>query len=331
MKQLVALILCLVAATASADSVERVLDVHVLPGFARLAEETTLLAAVAEAGCDARDPDLRAALNGALRAWAGVSHLRFGPTEAENRAFALAFWPDSRGMTPKALAGLIAAEDPVVRDAQAFAQVSVAARGLYALEFLLYDEDPAGSEAYRCALFRAIARDSAGLAQAMAADWRDRYAALMRAPGPDSPYRSQDEAMQELFKALGTGLQITADLRLGRPLGTFEKPRPTRAEAWRAGLSLPLVIEALQSQRQLALLLAEGDAGLKARLTDAFDRALGDAVVLDDPAFAGVATPAGRIRVEALHQRINEIRQVVAQELGPELGVSAGFNALDGD
>jgi len=331
MKQLVALILCLAAAAASADPVDQVLDVHVLPGFARLADETALLANAADAGCEERYPDLRAALNGALRAWAGVSHLRFGPTEAENRAFALAFWPDSRGMTPKALAGLIAAEDPVVQEAEGFAQVSVAARGLYALEFLLYDEGQAGNDPYHCALIRAIVRDSAGLARAMAADWHDRYAALMRAPGPDSPYRSRDEAMQELFKALGTGLQITADLRLGRPLGSFARPRPNRAEAWRAGLSLLLVIEALHSQRQLALLLAEEDAGLKARLTDAFDRALGDAAALDDPALAGVATPAGRFRVEALQQRVNEIRQVVAQELGPKLGVSAGFNALDGD
>ncbi|MCE8538917.1 imelysin family protein [Ruegeria pomeroyi] len=331
MKQLVALILCLVAATASADPVGRVLDTHVLPGFARLADETALLANATEVACNERDPDLRAALNGALRAWAGVSHLRFGPTEAENRAFALAFWPDSRGMTPKALAGLIAAEDPVVQDAQAFAQVSVAARGLYALEFLLYDEDPTGSDAYRCDLIRAIARDSGGLAQAMAADWHDRYAALMRAPGPDGPYRSQDEAMQELFKALGTGLQITADLRLGRPLGTFDKPRPKRAEAWRAGLSLSLVIAALNSQKQLALMLAEGDAGLQERLGVTFDRVLASAAALDDPALAGVATPDGRVRVEALQQRVNEIRELVAQELGPELGDSAGFNALDGD
>ncbi|HBR37591.1 MAG TPA: peptidase M75, partial [Sulfitobacter pontiacus] len=55
----------------------------------------------------------------AFDAWIAVSHLRFGPSETDNRAFALAFWPDSRGATPKTLAGLITDADPVGRDPQA--------------------------------------------------------------------------------------------------------------------------------------------------------------------------------------------------------------------
>jgi len=58
---------------------------------------------------------------------------------------------------------------------------------------------------------------------------------------------------------------------------------------------------------------------------------MGPAEGLDDPALAGVAEPQGRLRVEALQQSINDIRSLAAAQLGPTLGISAGFNSLDGD
>ena len=93
-------------------------------------------------------------------AWVGVSHLRFGPSEQDDRAFALAFWPDPRGSTPKALAALIRDEDPVVSNPDDFSTVSIAARGFYALEFLLFDPQFATAENtdYLCALIQASSR-----------------------------------------------------------------------------------------------------------------------------------------------------------------------------
>lgn len=321
------------AGMAWADTGNDILDTHVLPGFDRLEARTQALSAMTDADCGTASAPLRGAFTDAVKAWTAVSHLRFGPTEAENRSFALAFWPDNRGLTPKALTGLILTQDQAVSDSTAFAQVSVAARGLYALEYLLFDDRiaTAGTAEYRCALIRAVAADGAGLARDMAADWHDRYAALMRSPGPGGTYQSEAEVLQEFFKALGTGLQMTAELRLGRPLGTYDKPRPLRTEMWRSGLSLDLVRTALTSQRELALLLAKDDADLQMELAAKFDLALETASRIDDPTLAGVANPSGRVRIEALQQRVNEIREAVAKDLGPKLGVSAGFNSLDGD
>ncbi|MEM6371483.1 MAG: hypothetical protein AAF727_01715 [Pseudomonadota bacterium] len=45
----------------------------------------------------------------------------------------------------------------------------------------------------------------------------------------------------------------------------------------------------------------------------------------------GVAEPSGRLRVEVLQQSIDVIRHLLAEEVGPDLGISAGFNSLDGD
>ncbi|MEZ5714917.1 MAG: imelysin family protein [Paracoccaceae bacterium] len=322
------------AAGEHADRIAAVLDRHILPGFTRFAAEAEVLKDAAEADCAPRSPALRAAYHAAFDAWLGVSHLRFGPTEAEDRAFALAFWPDTKGFTPKSLGSLIAAEDPVVNDPAGFDHVSIAARGFFALEFMLYDPGFAdqGRPAYRCALIRAIARDIDANADAILDDWQTRYADLLRNPGKgESPYRSEEEAVQELFKALLAGLQFTSDTRLGRPLGTFDRPRPNRAEAHRSGRPLRDVAMSLEALDALAGLLAQGHPATTAALRAAFDEARSLAAGLDDPTFAGVANPQGRLRVEILQQSIDRIRALSGAELGPFLGVAAGFNALDGD
>ena len=327
-------LLTLTALSAQAGAkADDILDHHVLPGMRTLAETSAALDVAAGADCTADSAALRAAYGAAFDAWIAVSHLRFGPAETQARGFSLAFWPDTRGMTPKTLRSLIADEDPVVESAEGFATVSIAGRGFYALELLLYDPEIAalGDHTYRCALTRAIAGDIAATAADLERDWRDNYAGLMRAPGPDGPYQSDAEVLQEFFKALTTGLEINADLRLGRPMGQIGKPRPMRAEARRSGRSLQHVVVSLTALRDLAARLAAGEDDLSARLDHAFDTALNRAARLDDPVFAGVATPQGRLRVEVLQQAIGAIRTEASQSLGPALGVAAGFNSLDGD
>jgi predicted lipoprotein len=309
------------------------LDTHILPRYTQLAAQSQVLADVAQDECTAGSAALNAAYGDAFDAWIGVSHLRFGPTEVDDRAFALAFWPDSRGVTPRSLLALIASEDPIGLDAAVYTDVSIAARGFYALEFLLYDETVmmAGSDSYRCALIQTVTADIAALTHAIDVEWHETYADLLRYPTITGPYRTDEEAAQELFKAVSTGLEFLGDTRLGRPLGTFDRPRPTRAEVWRSQRSARHVALSLAAVRELALVLAGDDVPLHAAVVDAFDRAQDRVARLDDPAFEGVSDPSGRFFVEVLQQSVSEIRAVVRNDLGPKLGVVAGFNALDGD
>lgn len=321
------------SAQSAADIVAQTVRDHILPGYTTLADTGEALAIAAEENCAPTDPGLRAAYGDAFDAWISVSHLRFGPSEANDRAFALAFWPDTRGLTPRSLRGLIADSDPVVNSAQDFADVSIAARGFYAMEFMLYDAQTQalGDADYRCQLVHVMAADIAALSRDLLADWQNGYSAAMQAHGANSPYRTQDEAVQEVFKALTYGLQFTADTRLGRPLGTFDAPHPKRAEAWRSGRPLRNVVLSLEALGDLADILAQGDDALTQSLQGAFQAALAQARELDDPLFAGVADPQARLRVEALQQSIAKIRDVVQADLGPRLGVVSGFNAMDGD
>lgn len=314
-------------------NLDAIVDRHIIAGFQAFSTAAEALRNASEGSCEPDSKHLVAAYHDAFDAWIRVSHLRFGPAETDGRAFALAFWPDARGATPKALAGLISAEDPVIHSPDEFATVSVAARGFYALEFLLFDPRLSAMEPedYRCALVQAIATDIGLIASAILEDWVDGYASLLRQPGQDSAYRTEEEAAQEVFKALSTGLQFTSEARLGRPLGTFERPRPRRAEVKRSGRTLRHIVLSLAGTENLAVLLSESRESVAAPLAAAYDRAYGIAENLDDPILEGVADPQRRIRIEALKNAVDSIRRIVAENLGPSLGVAAGFNSLDGD
>lgn len=172
-------LLALIATPAAAGVEEAVKD-HALPATACFAKETADLASAARLDC--RADALRPAYHVAFDAWMGLGHLRLGPLETEGRALAIAFWPDTRGMVPAAVARLIAEADPAVASPEAFAEVSVAARGLFALERLLFEPDFAGygENDYACDLVQAIAADLARMAGAIEAEWRTDYAEAIR-------------------------------------------------------------------------------------------------------------------------------------------------------
>jgi predicted lipoprotein len=319
------------AAQSQSGVTRDVVTAHVLPRLADLAASSQTLADASIQDCTS--DTLRIHFTDAFDAWVAVSHMRFGPTEVDNRAFALAFWPDSRGATPKALAGLIINEDTIAQSTATYADMSISARGFYALEFLLYDVkiSAIGNAAYRCQLIQTVAADIRRMTAAIHDEWQGSYATQLLKPSASGVYRSEAEATQELFKALLTGLQFTSETRMGRPLGTFDQPWPTRAEAWRSARSTRHVAVSLTTLDDLALRLAEGNLLLQSKLSGSFNRAHDQLLALKDSTFAGVALPSSRFKIEIVQKSIEAIRTIARDELGPHLGVAAGFNALDGD
>jgi uncharacterized protein len=336
----------LLAAPAAAETdhaalADRALQQHILPGFERLQAAAEALDAAAGAACAGDGPidagPVRAAYGQAFDAWARIGHVRFGPAEEDNHGFAIEFWPDTKGSTPRTLAAMVAAEDPVVDDAVAFAGVSVAARGLMAIDQLLFDPEAAPVEAggYRCRLLVAITGDLAATTGRLVERWRDPWGGILTSAGdPANPvYLAPDESTRALYSALVDGLQADIDLRLGRPLGTFDRPQPRRAEAWRSGRSLPNLVASVEGMRALfdtvfAPAVGPEEAGSVDR---AFESALAAAGRVAAPIDVEVATPQGRIHVEALQGALRRVQTEVASHVGPTVGVTSGFNALDGD
>lgn len=318
----------LVASPAMAGVKEAVND-HALPAAHSFAVQAKALAVNAAADCTA--PSVIPSYHNAFDAWLELQHLSFGPLEVDGRALAISFWPDKRGMVASTVARLVSDEDAAVSDPMAFAEVSVAARGLFALERLLFDEAYTGygREDYACDLVRAIAGDLDRMASAIDTEWQAQAQALLTAGEEgNTAYLTDKEAAQRLYTALLAGLDFNADQRLGRPLGTFDRPRPERAEARRSERSLRNVIQSVTALRDLATALS--DAPTPA--TDAaFDTVLANARDLMDPVFAGVDDPATRLKVEIVQQGIRAASAAIQAELGVQLGVGSGFNSADGD
>jgi uncharacterized protein len=339
MRRALAFLLCLASPAFAQDQgavLTGIVDGHILPRVEASAATAETLAVVAATDCTADAPLFRAAYDAAFDAWIAASHLRFGPALDDNRMFAMGFWPDTRGAAPRALEALIAAEDPVGSDPAAYAEVSVAARGFHALDLLLYDDalSAEGSPAYRCALAGTIAADIAETTAAIRDGWTASYAESLRTAGTpgNALYPTEDDALRALLGAATTELQFTAEVRIGRPLGTPEQGYPARAEAWRSARPLRNVTISVTSAGDLGRRLAGlASPEVVARIDRQLDRIANVAARIDDPALAGVATPQGRIRIEGLQTEIDALRLTLGNDLAPALGVAAGFNALDGD
>ncbi len=311
------------ATPALADFPETVKD-HILPGYAAFAGATRALAHAATQSCDPLT--LRPPFNAAFDAWVGIQHINSGPIEANGNGLAIDFWPDPKGLGAKAQRGLLTG-DPAALEPARFAEQSVAARGLTGLERLLYPAETLPADP--CPLIRATATDLARMAGEVQAAWVGGYADTMLTAGEagNTTFLTRPEVRQALFTQLIAGLEFLRDQRLGRPLGTFDKPRPERAEARASGRSLTNIRLSLLAMKAMAASLTP-DAPLT---MTAFDRAITLADRLEDPVLAGVATPSSRLKVEILQQSVSALRDTAVRELGPELDVGIGFNAADGD
>lgn len=328
-RHLAAAALLALAAPATAGVPEAVRQ-QILPATGAFAAAAEALQQAARADCTG--PALKAPWEGAFDAWLGIAHLRFGPLETDGRALAITFWPDPRGLGTRALNGLIAAQDPVISDPNAFAQVSVAARGLMALGRLIHDEPHAGyaTGSYRCGLARALATDLALMAAAIDADWQSGTGPelTVAANGQGgSTYAGPQEAARALYTALLTGLEFNADQRLGRPLGSFDRPRPERAELAASGRAQRNILLSLDALEGLALALAGGP---RPRISEAFSAARA-AVAKLQPDLSGVTSPQGWLETGIAQDRVRAAAGAVRAVVGPALGVGAGFNAADGD
>lgn len=324
MRRAALILIALSFAVPCRADVPEVVDGLAIPGYASFTAATAALSAAADADCT--PAALRAPYMTAFDAWMGVSHLRLGPVEDDGRALAIAFWPDPKGAGQRAVASLVAADGPRLDDPEVFAEASVAGRGLFALERLLYGEVDGPRV---CEATRAVARDLARMAAETEAGWTGGFAEALETAGNagNTAFLSPVEARQALFTQLIAGLEFTADDRLGRPLGTFDRPRPERAEARASGRSVRNVRLSLASLERLAVALVPASPQTQA----AFARAGKLADGLDDGALAGVEDPQLWLKVQILQQAVDAAKDAAVAEIGPALRVGVGFNAGDGD
>lgn len=306
----------------------------VLPAFANLVTASGAMADAAAKGCAAQKPDLaalRAGFHTVADAWADAQLFRLGPLAENQRAERFAYWPERRNIVDKQLAALLAAGDTADLTSQRLGDASVAVQGIPALERLLYREEalpPAG-----CAIILAIAGNLSAIAIETEAAWAKT--ATDPAPFAANP----TEAATQFYTNMLTLLQVVADQKIGQPLGgDIAAAKPKAAEQWRSGRS------ARNIRRNLAAAQAAffGDGGftvllgaeretLKANLSSAFADAIAAADAVGEDLPADVVEPARRDQVATLYAKVNHLRDILRQDVPPVIGITLGFNELDGD
>ncbi|WP_029031832.1 imelysin family protein [Salinarimonas rosea] len=309
------------------------------PAYDALAEATAAQASAWEAACAAQGPSvdrapLDAAFHEAADAYARIEPVRTGPVAEDFRFERLAFWPERRNASGRALAQLEALDDEALLAPERFGETSVAGQGFTALERLLFDADTraalaeGGERAPRlCRIGEAIAGALATTAGEIARAWRDETL-----PALASDAGEAQRAAARLATDMLSGLEAIETLKLGLPIGAdLADARATRAEMWRSGRSARQIALNLEGTEALVRALVDGD---ETRAPDTL-RALAQAERLarSAPADLGeaAADPARRGRVLLLAAAVASARSNAATELPPALDVVTGFNALDGD
>ena len=320
---------------------------HVLPRYARLAEATTGLAEATQefcAGGTRTDPArLRESFDRAMGAWMGVHHLRFGPVTYFNRAQRFHFWPRARGKVARAVEAALALDDAALSP-ERFARSSAAVQGFPAAERLLFDNERLKDRS-GCRLLRAVTANLRRMADGIVDGWTGGETPFLRTvagPGPDNGlFRDHREATLALFRSLHDGLQFIVDVRLKPVVGaSLEKARPVLAESRPSGRSTRNVVDSLEAAR--ALYRGEGGPGLgalTARVDPKLDRlmrkafrvTLKTARSVGRPLELAATDPALRPRVSKLTLQARALKQIVRDRLSRALGLAVGFNALDGD
>ena len=324
-----------------------VLPAFVVTATASFQRSTAGLADAVHALCDKPGNDTLSASHtafaAALEDWGHVSVLRFGPLAADGRFEKLFFWPDARGIGLKQVQGLLASNDPA-EISSGMAAKSAALQGFPALEFALYgtgSESLAAHDPGRCFVASAVSSDVAAIAAEVAREWDagTPFAASFTEPADGKePYRTEAEVQGEIVKTLSTALQFIRSAELAPPLGEVaEKANGKRAPMWRSRLTAPLVAAQIDGVRQLLAAagyersLPDDSRYIASSIRFELDNAVRTLRQVEGPVEQTFGTEPDRGRFVFAELALHHASELVTRDLSAALGLTMGFNALDGD
>jgi predicted lipoprotein len=354
MRSLLLLLIAMVTAFASPARAENPVIAaaasgFVTPAYSAFQTASAELSDDMDALCAEPSPDrlavAQSAFAGVVAAWSEAETIRFGPVTEENRLERILFWPDRKSTGLKQVQRALAEKDATATDPATLKGKSVAMQGLGALEFILFGTGAEGlalpGEDYRCAYGRAIAADLQDMAAAILAGWQspDGIARQWANPGPDNQlYRTDDEAITELFNVFIHGLEMVRDVRISGFLGEqADSDRPKQAVFWRSGATTASIAANLRGMRklfeasQLAALLPQDARWIAGSIGFEFDNADRALEAASGPIAETLADPARREKLAYARLVTSSLSELFGVRLAAALGLTAGFSSLDGD
>ncbi len=275
--------------------------------------------------------DVRTRFGDAAKSWAEAEIVRYGPVSEDFRYERIAYWPERKNDVARGLTRLLSETAPLTPDIMY--GKSVAVQGLSVLERLLY-EDGAQAALFaadegakrRCAAGQAIA----GNLVRIGGDIRTGWAKLTDELKTADDMRAR-EAVTRLATDLLTVFQIAGDQKLDVPMGEgIDDTHPKAAQYWRSGLSNATLALNMKSVADLTfIILGQGDPATNT--VGAIETAQNLAETLPGPIPDLVADKAGRSRLYLLRGAVRGARDLATAYVPAALGITVGFNSLDGD
>ena len=333
-------LLLVLASSAQAYDFEAIATQHILPVYQQLVEQTTQLNHAAQSYCaqpgGASMETLRSEYSDAFLAWQGAQHLRLGPVQYLSREHRFAMWPDKRGKVRKHLARL--KQDPDLQsEAFDISSKSVAVQGFSALERLLFGNSPPDQQ--DCRIATAITGNLQDMGTNLLNDWsggEEPFVDFFKQPSDLNPiFESDEELASRLLNSLYTELEVIVTQKLARPLGDSRaKARGKRAESWRSGNALAAIsanLNASEALYQQAFAAKLAGTALGVTIDQHFRQARQTLDSIQKPLAQAVSDATERSKVEQLQREVSMLKGLVGRDMAAKLGLSLGFNALDGD
>jgi uncharacterized protein len=331
---------------------ERFVTDYARPETAKFAQTSSRLPDAVDTICGDLNKETKSAFRASfadtVRELSRIHFLRFGPLLENDRLSRLSFLPDPRGITQRQIRKIYASRDESVLSMASLRGKSVALQGLTALQLIAFDKHGAivlgeagDNREFTCSYALAIAQNVADISKNLAADWADPngFSSVLLSAGPqNASYQSSKEALETVFNGLVTGVIIAKDQDLLPALGSSEeKARPRRFPYSRSINAIPYLSGEIVGIRdaffslELKSLTPEEHVWLLDTLNFEFGNAQTYLEKLDPPLRKTFGQGGSYGRVKALTITLDSIRELLSQEVAGALGLSGGFNALDGD
>ena len=279
--------------------------------------------------------------------WKRTDAFRFGPTALQTLGAAIDQSPIDAAKIETEVAGT------ATLDAAYFDNLGANKKGFHGIEYMIFGADNAAvlasfttdANASRRRVFVAGAADhlvaTSGLLQAA---WIAEAARLADPGADNADYPTIKASIDALVNETVFQVEVVADTRLGKPLGTTTggTPRPELQESAPSDHSVEDMAATLESIRNIYYGSRDGSPGkgvgkLVADLSPAADREMRRALDAAAAAVAAIPRPFARALVDAnatvlaAYTAVQDLKDALATEVIATLGATVKFNANDGD
>ena len=259
-----------------------------------------------------------------MLSWMALQGQQIGPDQALEQSWKVQFWPDKKNTTGRKITELLKQHRTWTQ--ADIADQSVAAQGLGAMEWILFDSaSTITSDEPLCQLGQAISQNLASKTKLIEQAWLD------------NPWRQLDDKawLADYVSLLSHQLDYTIK-KLSLPVAKVGHPKPYFSESWRSQTSMQNIkanVEAMDKLYRAGLeqrLRANGDS----RLADGIASQFSSTIELwpESPSlFQLLKSQKGYQTVLSQLNKLEQLRYLIQDEAAVKLGITIGFNATDGD